>query len=122
LEVVAAPTVEDRVVGYMVGLADRAEHVGEVRAKLLMVSQHLLVPQCRGHNDSHPIRVPNLARELLSSHASGSFRGSRFLPVRGQRPGISRGLLRKTDDRQGGEGERGSQDSNLESPVLETGA
>jgi hypothetical protein len=68
----ASPPAEDRVGSDMVGLPDRAEHVGEVGAKLRMISRYLLVPEGRWHNDSHPIRVPNLACELLSSHASGS--------------------------------------------------
>jgi hypothetical protein len=78
----------------MVGLADRAEHVGEVGTQLRMISQHLLAPEGRRHDDSHPIRAPTLACNVPFSHAPASFRGSRFLPVRGLRLGDSRRLLR----------------------------
>jgi hypothetical protein len=52
----------------MVGLSDRTEHVGEVGAKLRMVSQHLLVPEGRRHNDVNPVRIPRLARNLFLRH------------------------------------------------------
>jgi hypothetical protein len=52
----------------MVGLSDRAEHVGEVGAELRVISQHLLLPKRRRHNYAMAVRVPRLACKVFLRH------------------------------------------------------
>jgi hypothetical protein len=58
---VTAPPVEDRVGSDVVGFADGAEYVGEVGAKLRMVSQHLVVPEGRRDDHANAVRVTRLS-------------------------------------------------------------